>query len=82
MAEIVADGKTGLHFEPGNAADLAAKVEWAWVHQGKMEEMGRAARCQFEEKYTRAANYRRLMEIYEMAMGKPVSETVELMAAG
>ena len=81
MAEIVADGKTGLHFEPGNAADLAAKVEWAWVHPEKMEEMGWAARCEFEEKYTRAANYRRLTEIYEMAMGKPVSETVELMAA-
>ncbi len=29
----------------------------------------------------RAAKYRTLMEIYEMAMGKPVSETVELMAA-
>jgi len=29
---------------------------------------------------SRAANYRRLMEIYEMAMAKPVSETAELMA--
>jgi hypothetical protein len=47
-----------------------------------MEEMGRAARREFEEKYTSAANYRRLMEIYEMAIAKPVSETAELMAAG
>jgi hypothetical protein len=26
MAEIVDDGRTGLHFKPGDAADLAAKV--------------------------------------------------------
>jgi glycosyltransferase involved in cell wall biosynthesis len=81
MVEIVADGRTGLHFEPGNAADLAAKVEWAWTHAEEMNEMGCSARREFEEKYTSAANYRSLMEIYEMAMGKPVSETVELMAA-
>jgi glycosyltransferase involved in cell wall biosynthesis len=68
MAEIVADGKTGLHFTAGDAADLAAKVEWAWTHAEEMEEMGRAARREFEGKYTGAANYRRLMGIYELAM--------------
>lgn len=81
MAEIVADGKTGLHFTAGDDADLAAKVEWAWTHAEEMEEMGRAARREFEEKYTSEANYRRLMEIYEMAMAKPVSEAAELMVA-
>jgi len=81
MAEIVTDGKTGLHFSAVDDADLAAKVEWSWAHAEEMEEMGRAARREFEEKYTSAANYRRLMEIYEMAMAKPVSETAELMAA-
>jgi glycosyltransferase involved in cell wall biosynthesis len=81
MAEIVADGKTGLHFTPGDANDLAEKVEWAWTHPEEMAEMGRAARRESEEKYTGAANYKRLMEIYEMAMAKPVAETAELMAA-
>jgi glycosyltransferase involved in cell wall biosynthesis len=81
MAEIVADGKTGLHFAAGDEADLAAKVEWAWAHSEEMEEMGRASRREFEEKYTSEANYKRMMEIYAMAMGKPVSETAELMAA-
>jgi hypothetical protein len=47
---------------------LAAKVEWAWTHAEEMEEMGRAARREFEGKYTGAANYRRLMGIYELAM--------------
>lgn len=81
MSEIVQDGVTGLHFEAGNAADLAAKVEWAWTHAEEIQEMGRAARLEFEGKYTGEANYKRLMEIYEMAMAKPVSETAELMAA-
>lgn len=81
MAEIVEDGKTGLHFTASDDAELAAKVEWAWAHAKEMEEMGRAARREFEGKYTSAANYRRLMEIYETAMAKPVSEAAELMAA-
>jgi glycosyltransferase involved in cell wall biosynthesis len=81
MAEIVTDNKTGLHFKPGDSQDLAAKIEWAWSHQEAMSEMGRAARREFEEKYTSAANYRRLMEIYETAMAKPVFETAELMTA-
>jgi glycosyltransferase involved in cell wall biosynthesis len=70
MAEIVEDGRTGLHFTAGDEADLAAKVEWAWTHAEEMQEMGRAARREFEEKYTGAANYRRLMVIYGQAMTK------------
>ncbi len=81
MAEIVADGKTGLHFEPGNAGHLAAKVEWAWTHVEEMNEMGRSARREFEEKYTSEENYKRLMEIYELAMARPICETAELTAA-
>lgn len=65
MAEIVQDGVTGLHFEPGNAADLAAKVEWAWTHPEELERMGRAARAEFEAKYSAEQNYDRLMSIYQ-----------------
>jgi glycosyltransferase involved in cell wall biosynthesis len=69
MIELVEDGRTGLHFTPGDAADLAAKVEWAWTHPKEMEEMGRAARREYETKYTAGINYARLMEIYERAIG-------------
>jgi len=75
MAEIVEDGKTGLHFTAGDETDLATKVEWAWTHPEKMDEMGLAARREFEDKYTSAANYKKLMEIYETAMAKPVVVT-------
>lgn len=68
IAEIVADGKTGLHFTAGDEADLAAKVEWAWTHPKEMEEMGRAARREYEAKYTAGKNYEMLMEIYERAL--------------
>jgi len=44
MQELVADGNTGLHFEPNNAEDLAAKVEWAWNHPREMKVMGKAGR--------------------------------------
>jgi len=68
MKELVEDGKTGLHFEPGNAEDLAAKVEWAWTHPHEMESMGRAGRAEYMSKYTAAGNYETLMEIYNRAI--------------
>ena len=68
MEEVVTDGRTGLHFTPGNAEDLAAKVEWAWAHPEEMAAMGRAARAEYEAKYTAEHNYRMLMEIYRKAI--------------
>jgi len=63
--EIVEDGRTGLHFTPGDPDDLAAKVAWAWTHPAEMAAMGRAARAEYEAKYTGGRNYQMLMEIYE-----------------
>ncbi|HJX83300.1 MAG TPA: glycosyltransferase family 4 protein, partial [Candidatus Angelobacter sp.] len=48
LEEIVEDHKTGLHFEPDNADDLSTKIEWLWTHGEESEEMGKAARRQFE----------------------------------
>jgi glycosyltransferase involved in cell wall biosynthesis len=67
MPEMVEERKTGLHFEAGNADDLADKVQWAWSHPREMEEMGRAARAEYEAKYTAERNYRLLMDIYSRA---------------
>jgi glycosyltransferase involved in cell wall biosynthesis len=69
MQEIVADGRTGLHFCPGNAEDLAAKVEWAWARPEETVAMGRAARADYEAKYTAERNYEMLMEIYSKVLG-------------
>jgi glycosyltransferase involved in cell wall biosynthesis len=67
MAEIVQDGVTGLRFQPGSAQDLAAKLEWAFSHPAALEEMGRAARAEYEAKYTGERNYQILMRIYQQA---------------
>ena len=67
MEEIVLDNVTGVQFEPDSEEDLAAKVEWAWLHPDEMREMGWAARREYEAKYTAEQNYKALMNIYERA---------------
>ena len=67
IAELVQDGHTGLLFDPGNSQDLAAKVGWLAAHPSKLAEMRKAARAEFEKKFTAGVNYQRLMEIYELA---------------
>jgi glycosyltransferase involved in cell wall biosynthesis len=68
MQEIVTDRATGLHFTPGNPDDLAEKVAWAWDHPGEIKAMGRAARREYEQKYTAESNYSALMSIYDQAI--------------
>ena len=69
MEEIVDDQKTGIHFEPGNAEDLARKTEWLWSHSAETAEMGRNARKEFEAKYSAKHALVRQIGIYEQAMG-------------
>lgn len=68
MQEIIQDGVTGLHFEAGNIEDLRRKAQWAWAHPIEMEDMGRRARREFEEKYTARQNIVMLEQAYEFAM--------------
>jgi len=68
MQEIVADGCTGLHFTPGSPEDLADKVAWAWEHPRQVKDMGKAARQDYEQKYTAESNYDSLMSIYHHAI--------------
>ena len=64
MAELVKDGETGLLFEPGNARDLATKVKALLANPAECQRLGRAARAEFEAKYTADRNYEMLMTIY------------------
>jgi glycosyltransferase involved in cell wall biosynthesis len=64
MEEMVSDGRTGLTFRAGDSDDLAGKVRWAWEHPDEMAAMGRAARREYEQKYTSARNYAQTMELY------------------
>jgi len=73
IAELVEDDRTGLHFQPGNAEDLAATVERAIANPELLQGMRSVVRQEYEQKYTAEANYRRLMEIYEFVCPKTVS---------
>jgi glycosyltransferase involved in cell wall biosynthesis len=68
MEEIVDDGRTGLHFVPGDAEDLSRKIEWALCHPSEVAEMGRAARREYESRYTSEKAYAQLMNIYEQTV--------------
>ena len=82
MAELVHDGKTGLHFEPGDATDLAAKAKLLLNDPLGLLCMRENARREFEMKYTADRNYQILRGIYDTAManhsGRPNRRVVPL----
>ncbi len=64
MVEIVDDGRTGRLFRPGDASDLAQKVALTLADAESLAAMRRAARTEFEQKYTSAISYQRLLDVY------------------
>jgi glycosyltransferase involved in cell wall biosynthesis len=66
MAELVDHGRTGLLFAPDSAEDLATAVRQLWA-QLPATDMRRAARQEYEAKYTAKSNYEQLMEVYRQA---------------
>jgi glycosyltransferase involved in cell wall biosynthesis len=65
--DLVSEGRTGLLFAPGDAADLARALRWAMQHPAAMAAMGAQARLRYELLYTPARNYDALMSIYAEA---------------
>jgi glycosyltransferase involved in cell wall biosynthesis len=77
MTSLVEHGRTGLHFRPGDAADLAEKVEWAVAHHDEIARMRRDARAEYVAKYTPERNYEMLMAIYRQVINGRKSKTVD-----
>jgi glycosyltransferase involved in cell wall biosynthesis len=71
--ELVTHARNGLHFRAGDAADLAARLEWAFGHEREMDRMGRTARATFESTYTADRNYGQLLDIYRTALAQPAT---------
>ncbi|MCG8570244.1 MAG: glycosyltransferase family 4 protein [Spirochaetes bacterium] len=65
MAEIINDGYTGLHFNPGDVKDLRKKVQFMVDHPDLAKKMGANARKEYEQKYTPEKNYEMLINIYK-----------------
>lgn len=66
--ELVAEGRTGLLFDPGNAESLCKTVEWAWTHADYMTSLRQHARHEYEQKYSARRNYQILLDIYAAAL--------------
>ncbi len=79
IADLVDYGRTGLQFRLDDPGDLADKVAWMSSHPRERSEMGRAARREFEQKYSAESNYPTLIEIYAKARER--ARAVRLSAA-
>ena len=71
MASLVSHQATGLHFRAGDSMSLVAQLEWALDHPDRMRAMGKAARREYEARYTPETNYRLLMDVYGTVTGSP-----------
>jgi glycosyltransferase involved in cell wall biosynthesis/ubiquinone/menaquinone biosynthesis C-methylase UbiE len=83
MAEVVEDGRTGVHFTARDPRDLASKVEEMWAHRDGLAAMGRECRLEYETKYSADKNYRALMDVYRSVVqvdglekGSPATQAV------
>lgn len=64
IPEMVEEGTTGLLFEPGDAAQLADKIEWMQLHRDRAEEMGREARRKVIADFSLDRYRHDILEIY------------------
>jgi glycosyltransferase involved in cell wall biosynthesis len=63
LAEMVEDGVTGRRFAPGDADDLAEKLEAVWSSPREAEAMGRNARAKCAGEYAPEAHLARLLAV-------------------
>ncbi|MBN1506510.1 MAG: glycosyltransferase [Sedimentisphaerales bacterium] len=68
IPEVIDEGRTGLLFEPGNAAELAFKIRLLWNRTDLCRQMGTAGRKKVLEAFCPETFYRRLMHAYEKAI--------------
>ncbi|GAB4419859.1 MAG: glycosyltransferase family 4 protein [Bacteroidia bacterium] len=69
----VFDDEEVLYFRNKDAADLAAKLEWAFAHPNEMEDKARAARQRVLDEYDRAVVVENYIRLYDdMLSAAPV----------
>lgn len=64
-ATLIQAGKTGLHFSPGDAADLVKQARWLVQNPRMREQMRLTARKTYEQYHTPSQNYALLSTIYK-----------------
>lgn len=71
IQEMIIDGVDGALFEPGDADDLAVRVQALWQDPQLCRAMGIAARTKALENWGAAPHARRIMQVYERALTEP-----------
>jgi glycosyltransferase involved in cell wall biosynthesis len=67
---LVEDGRTGLHAQPGDAADLAQTLDRIAADKAAARLMGRRARALYEAEWSPRANVAALMRVYAEALAE------------
>lgn len=70
IPELVEDGRTGLVFEPGNAAALAEKIAHLVADPAAVRRMGETARQRVETEFDASTHYKRLVGLYERVISE------------
>jgi glycosyltransferase involved in cell wall biosynthesis len=66
-ADVVEDGRTGLHFKPSDPDDLAAKVRQLMGDETLRQRMRAEVRREYLGKYSGESNFEMLMSVYHFA---------------
>ncbi|MDQ3982934.1 MAG: glycosyltransferase, partial [Actinomycetota bacterium] len=72
LAETVVEGETGLLFEPGDPAGLAAGARLLWARTEGTSEMAAHARARYESVYAPEIVHEQLVRLYAELTGIPV----------
>lgn len=76
LEELVEEGRTGFLFKPGDAGDLAARLdEFLAMNPAAQAAMRQAARMQYERHYSAEHHYAKLMELLSSVAGSRSPES-------
>lgn len=69
IPELIKKDVDGFTFQPGNAQELAGKIQWIWENRSKAREMGMEGRKKVKEHFNAEAHYDGLISIYNSVLG-------------
>ena len=70
MWKLIKEGQTGFTFTPKDPKDLRKKILLMLENKSKILEMGQKARKFVEENFNSEKYYKKLMEIYKIAISR------------
>jgi glycosyltransferase involved in cell wall biosynthesis len=73
LQDTVREGVTGLHFAPGDAADLARQMRRLWDDPALCRRLGVAGHADVRARFNEDAHFDRLIAAYEAALRAPAS---------